>query len=134
MSRRQGQNPNVRIGKWANGEKYFYFQYWIDVPGEEARRRLSGSRHDLDRRQDGQRSACESKGSPVPVVDSHIAGRAFLRGDERIAFVMEPRPLLGLCADFKQLVGDVFNIVAPLRGHEAPEEIRHAAIWPLPFL
>jgi integrase len=41
MSRRQGQNPNVRIGKRANGEKYFYFQYWIDVPGEEARRRLT---------------------------------------------------------------------------------------------
>ena len=39
MSRRSGQNPAVRIGRRANGEKYFYFQYWVDVPGEEARRR-----------------------------------------------------------------------------------------------
>jgi len=29
------------MGKRANGEKYFYFEYWIDVPGEEARRRLT---------------------------------------------------------------------------------------------
>ncbi len=41
MSRRQGQNPNVRIGTRASGEKYFYFQYWVDVPGEEGRRRLT---------------------------------------------------------------------------------------------
>jgi hypothetical protein len=39
MSRRKGQNPKVRIGKRANGEKYFFFQYWIDVPGQEERRR-----------------------------------------------------------------------------------------------
>jgi integrase len=39
MSRRSGQNPAVRIGLRASGEKYFYFQYWLDVPGEEARRR-----------------------------------------------------------------------------------------------
>ena len=32
MSRRKGQNPEVRIGKRANGEKYFFFQHWIDVP------------------------------------------------------------------------------------------------------
>jgi hypothetical protein len=41
MSRRKGQNPEVRIGKRANGEKYFYFQYWIDVPGQEDRQRMT---------------------------------------------------------------------------------------------
>ncbi len=39
MTRRTGQNPKVRIGKRANGQKYFFFQYWIDVPGREERRR-----------------------------------------------------------------------------------------------
>jgi integrase len=39
MTRRTGQNPKVRIGKRANGQKYFFFQYWVDVPGEEKRRR-----------------------------------------------------------------------------------------------
>lgn len=39
MSRRKGQNPEVRVGKRANGEKYFYFQYWIDIPGQEERQR-----------------------------------------------------------------------------------------------
>src|SRR5215831_15050149 len=39
MSRRKGQDPGVRVGKRANGEKYFFFQYWIDVPGEERRER-----------------------------------------------------------------------------------------------
>jgi integrase len=39
MSRRKGQNPDVRIGKRANGQKYFFFQYWVDVPGEEERSR-----------------------------------------------------------------------------------------------
>jgi integrase len=39
MTRRTGQNPKVRIGKRANGQKYFFFQYWIDVPGQEARKR-----------------------------------------------------------------------------------------------
>ncbi len=39
MSRRKGQNPKVRVGKRSNGEKYFFFQYWIDVPGQEERRR-----------------------------------------------------------------------------------------------
>jgi integrase len=41
MSRRKGQNPEVRVGKRANGEKYFYFQYWLDVAGDENRRRLT---------------------------------------------------------------------------------------------
>jgi len=39
MSRRKGQNPRVRVGKRANGEKYFFFQYWVDVPGQEERKR-----------------------------------------------------------------------------------------------
>jgi len=39
MTRRTGQNPRVRVGKRANGEKYFFFQYWIDVPGQEERKR-----------------------------------------------------------------------------------------------
>jgi hypothetical protein len=39
MSRRKGQNPKVRVGRRANGKKYFYFQYWIDIPGQEDRRR-----------------------------------------------------------------------------------------------
>jgi integrase len=39
MSRRKGQNPEVRIGTRADGAKYFFFQYWVDVPGEEARKR-----------------------------------------------------------------------------------------------
>jgi len=39
MSRRTGQNPEVRVGKRKDGTKYFYFQYWIDVPGQEGRQR-----------------------------------------------------------------------------------------------
>src|SRR5260370_14396165 len=39
MSRRTGQNPKVRVYKRSAGEKHFYFQYWIDVPGREARKR-----------------------------------------------------------------------------------------------
>ena len=39
MSRRKGQNPNVRIGKRADGKKYFFFQYWVDVPDQESRSR-----------------------------------------------------------------------------------------------
>jgi integrase len=35
MTRRGGQNPSVRVGERADGSKYFFFQYWIDVPGEE---------------------------------------------------------------------------------------------------
>ena len=45
MSRRNGQNPKVRVGKRADGTKYFFFQYWIDVPGHEernVRRKYSG--------------------------------------------------------------------------------------------
>jgi hypothetical protein len=38
MSRRKGQNP-VRVGKRADGEEYYFFQYWMDVAGEEERRR-----------------------------------------------------------------------------------------------
>src|SRR5437773_8944458 len=39
MSRRKGQNPKVRVGKRADGTEYYFFQYWIDVPGQEERRR-----------------------------------------------------------------------------------------------
>lgn len=39
MTRRTGQNPKVRIGRRANGQKYFFFQYWTDVPGQEGRKR-----------------------------------------------------------------------------------------------
>ena len=39
MSRRSGQNPKVRVGKRADGTKYYFFQYWDDVPGQEERKR-----------------------------------------------------------------------------------------------
>jgi len=39
MSRRTGQNPEVRLGKRKDGTKYFYLQYWIDIPGQEERQR-----------------------------------------------------------------------------------------------
>lgn len=39
LTRRTGQNPRVRIGKRANGKRYFFFQYWADVPGQEERQR-----------------------------------------------------------------------------------------------
>jgi integrase len=39
MSRRGGQNPNVRVGKRADGTKYFYFQYWLDIPGQHEKQR-----------------------------------------------------------------------------------------------
>jgi hypothetical protein len=29
----------VRVGERADGKKYYFFQYWIDVPGQEERRR-----------------------------------------------------------------------------------------------
>lgn len=41
MSRRAGQNPKVRIGRRANGQKYYFFQYWVDVPGQEERKRMT---------------------------------------------------------------------------------------------
>lgn len=41
MSRRKGQDPAVRIGKRADGTAYYFFQYWIDVPGQEERKRLT---------------------------------------------------------------------------------------------
>jgi integrase len=41
MSRRKGQNPKVRVGKRADGTKYYFFQYWIDVPGREERKRMT---------------------------------------------------------------------------------------------
>ena len=41
MSRRKGLNPAVRVHKRANGEKVFYFQYWIDLPGVEGRKRMT---------------------------------------------------------------------------------------------
>src|SRR5260370_7273691 len=39
MNRRTGQNPKVRFGKRANGQKYFFFQYLIDATGQEERKR-----------------------------------------------------------------------------------------------
>lgn len=39
MSRRKGQNPKLRIGTRNDGSEYFYFQYWLDVPGEDDRKR-----------------------------------------------------------------------------------------------
>jgi hypothetical protein len=50
---------------------------------------------------------------------------------ERITFVVKSRALLSFGADFKQFVSDIFNTVPALRGHEAPEKIRHPAIRPL---
>jgi hypothetical protein len=31
----------VRVGKRADGTKYFFFQYWVDVPGQEERKRTT---------------------------------------------------------------------------------------------
>ena len=40
MSRRKGQNPSVRIRfNETKGVSEYFFQYWIDVPGEEERQR-----------------------------------------------------------------------------------------------
>jgi integrase len=39
MSRRGGQNPSVRVGKRSDGKKYFFFQYWVDLAGQEERER-----------------------------------------------------------------------------------------------
>jgi hypothetical protein len=41
MSRRNGQNPNVRVGQRADGTKYYFFQFWADVPGQEERKRMT---------------------------------------------------------------------------------------------
>ena len=41
MSRRKGQNPKVRVGTRADGTQYYFFQYWIDVPGQEERQRAT---------------------------------------------------------------------------------------------
>jgi integrase len=39
MSRRKGQNPTLCIGTRNDGSQYFYFQYWLNVAGEDARKR-----------------------------------------------------------------------------------------------
>jgi hypothetical protein len=39
MSRRKGQISMLRIGRRNDGSQYFYFQYWLDVAGEDARKR-----------------------------------------------------------------------------------------------
>jgi integrase len=39
MSRRSGQKPEVRIGKRADGSEYYFFQYYVDVAGQEERQR-----------------------------------------------------------------------------------------------
>src|SRR5580704_12052301 len=41
MSRRSGQNPSVRTGKRADGMKYYFFQYYQDVAGQEKRHRVT---------------------------------------------------------------------------------------------
>src|SRR6266404_3785543 len=42
MSRRAGQNPSVRTRlNRTKGVKEYFFQYWIDVPGQEERKRLT---------------------------------------------------------------------------------------------
>lgn len=41
LTRRAGQNPRVRTRKRADGTKVFFFQYWIDVPGAEGRKRMT---------------------------------------------------------------------------------------------
>ena len=38
MTRRGGQNPSVRIGRRADGTKYYFFQYWLDTPQERQRK------------------------------------------------------------------------------------------------
>lgn len=43
MSRRSGQNPSVRIGKRADGTKYYFFQYWLDtLQGRERKTEIVG--------------------------------------------------------------------------------------------
>jgi len=40
MSRRKGQNPSVRIRfNRTKGVEEYFFQYWVDVPGQEERKR-----------------------------------------------------------------------------------------------
>jgi integrase len=41
LSRRTGQNPKVRIRRRADGSRVYYFQYWIDLPGVEDRKRMT---------------------------------------------------------------------------------------------
>ena len=41
LSRRTGQNPKVRIRKRADGTRVFFFQYWMDLPGVEDRKRMT---------------------------------------------------------------------------------------------
>ena len=65
---------------------------------------------------------------PLPHVRPRSTAPAAFCGDERIALVMTPRVLLGLCADFKQLGRGLLDTVAALRGHQTPEKICHATI------
>src|SRR5258708_8297887 len=40
LSRRAGQNPSVRTRfNRTKGVEEYFFQYWVDVPGQEERRR-----------------------------------------------------------------------------------------------
>jgi hypothetical protein len=41
VSRRNGQDPTVRVSKRADGTKYYFFQFWTDVPGREERKRMT---------------------------------------------------------------------------------------------
>ena len=40
MTRRTGQNPELRIKERA-GAKVYFFQYWKDIPGQEERKRMT---------------------------------------------------------------------------------------------
>ena len=57
-----------------------------------------------------------------------------LRRDECVALVTKPRAFLGLCTHLKQLVRGFLDAPAALRGHQAPEKIRHATILSIAFL
>lgn len=41
MSRRKGQNPKLRKKMRADGTQVYFFQYWIDLPGVEERKRMT---------------------------------------------------------------------------------------------
>ena len=58
MSRRSGQNPSVRIGKRADGTKYYFFQYWLDTPQDRQRKtEVVGLVKEMTKREAGRRTA-----------------------------------------------------------------------------
>jgi hypothetical protein len=50
-----------------------------------------------------------------------------------MSFVVKPGTLLSLDAHFHELVRSFLNALAALRGHHAPEGIRHAAVQAIAF-